>query len=84
MSAVSNLTNTDGPRWDTSDNHGPLVNVLTWFFVVMAFFSVLARVATRFAVVRQIRWDDATLMFAMVRMLSDGWDKESLIISHSY
>ncbi|KAL8709201.1 MAG: hypothetical protein Q9220_006081 [cf. Caloplaca sp. 1 TL-2023] len=66
MSSISNLTTTDGPNWETSDNHSPLVNVLTWFLVITTFFAVAARVATRFAVVRQLRWDDATILIAMV------------------
>ncbi|KAL8952513.1 MAG: hypothetical protein Q9222_001581 [Ikaeria aurantiellina] len=66
MSSISNLTTTDGSNWETSDNHSPLVNVLTWFLVITTFFAVAARVATRFAVVRQLRWDDTTILIAMV------------------
>ena len=67
MSTISNLTTTDAPTWNGAENHGPLVSVLTWFLVITAFFAVFARVATRFAVVRQLRWDDATILVAMVK-----------------
>ncbi len=65
MSTISNLTATNAPHWETSENHGPLVSVITWFLVVTAFLSVLARVATRFAVVRQVRLDDVSIVVAM-------------------
>ena len=66
MSTISNLTATDAPHWDTPENHGPLVNYLTWFFIISASISVLTRVLMRYAVVREIRWDDASIMFATV------------------
>lgn len=66
MSTISNLTNTEAPLWETSENHGPLVSVVTWFLVITAFLSVLARLGTRYAVMRSLRWDDAVIIFAMV------------------
>ena len=66
MSAISNLTNTDAPLWETSENHGPLVSVVTWFLVITAFLSVMARLGTRYAVMRSLRWDDAVIILAMV------------------
>ncbi|KAL8703402.1 MAG: hypothetical protein Q9201_003405 [Fulgogasparrea decipioides] len=65
MSRISNRTTTDAPLWDTPENHGPLVSVLTCFLVIASFLAVIARVATRYAVVRQLRADDATIMAAM-------------------
>lgn len=66
MSTISNLTTTDAPLWETSENHGPLVSVITWLLVIAAFFAVLARVATRYAVVRQARLDDVSIIIALV------------------
>ena len=68
MSTISNLASTDAPLWNTPKNHGPLVSVISWFLGITAFLSILARVATRVAVVRQLRWDDASIMFAMVSL----------------
>ena len=67
MSTVSNLTTTDAPLWNTSTDHGPLVSVITWFLVITAFLSVLARVSTRYSAVRQVRLDDVSMVLAMVR-----------------
>ncbi|KAL8868547.1 MAG: hypothetical protein Q9174_004920, partial [Haloplaca sp. 1 TL-2023] len=66
MNNNANLTAEETPRWATSENRGPLVSVLTWFLVITSFFAVAARVATRFAVVRQLRWDDAMIIVAMI------------------
>lgn len=66
MSSISNLTTTDAPLWESSHNHAPLVSVLAWFLIVTSFLSILARVATRYAVVRQLRWDDAFIILALV------------------
>ncbi|KAL8633775.1 hypothetical protein Q9189_000511 [Teloschistes chrysophthalmus] len=65
MNSVSNLTTTDAPLWESSHDHGPLVSVLAWFLIVTSFLSILARVATRYAVVRQLRWDDAIITAAL-------------------
>lgn len=66
MSTISNLTVTDAPHWNTSENHGPLVNYLTWFFIISAFLAVSTRIYIRYAAVRQVRWDDAAIVVAMV------------------
>ncbi|KAL8906013.1 MAG: hypothetical protein Q9207_002298 [Kuettlingeria erythrocarpa] len=66
MSTTSNLTVTDAPHWNTSENHGPLVNYLTWFLVISAFLAVSTRIYIRYAAVRQIRWDDAAIVVAML------------------
>lgn len=66
MSSVSNLTTTDGPRWDSTENHGPLVSVITWLLGITLVLSVVARISTRYAVVRQIRLDDITIAIALV------------------
>ncbi len=66
MSTISNLTTTDAPLWETSENHGPLVSVITWLLVIAAFLAVLARVATRYALVRQARLDDVSIITALV------------------
>lgn len=66
MSSVSNLTTTDAPRWESPQNHGPLISILAWFLIITSFLSILARVATRYAVVRQLRGDDAIIIVALV------------------
>ena len=68
MSSISNLTTTDAPLWETSEDHGPVVSVVNWFLIVTAFLAVLARVSTRYAVIRRVRMDDATIVLATVRL----------------
>lgn len=68
MSTISNLTTTDAPLWETPENHGPLVSVITWFLVITAFLAMLARVSTRFTAVRQVRLDDVAIVVAMVKL----------------
>lgn len=67
-SIANNLTNTYGPNWDSPDNHAPSVSVITWLLAIIIFISVAARVATRYAVIREVRWDDATIVLALVRI----------------
>ena len=67
MSSVSNLTTTDGPLWDSAENHGPVVSVISWLLIVALFLTISTRIATRWAVVRQIRSDDITIITELVR-----------------
>lgn len=66
MGADSVLTATNAPLWVTASNHGPLVSVVAWFLAVTAFLAVFARVATRYAVIRQVRQDDVVIVIALV------------------
>ncbi|KAL8930816.1 MAG: hypothetical protein Q9208_000357 [Pyrenodesmia sp. 3 TL-2023] len=66
MSTISNLTVTDAPHWNTSENQGPLVNYLNWFFVISAFLAVFTRIYIRYAAVRQVRSDDLAIVVAML------------------
>lgn len=72
MSSVSNLTTTDGPRWNQPTNHGPVVSVMTWLLVVTTFLAVLARIVTRFIVVHTVRFDDMSILLALVREICSG------------
>ena len=67
MSSISNLTTTDGPLWDQPANHGPVVSIMTWLLIVIAFLAVLARILTRLVVVHTIRFDDMSMLLALVR-----------------
>ena len=69
MSTTSNLTTTDAPWWDSPDNHAPVVSVITWFLIITSLLAVLARIATRFAVIRGLRLDDVVILLALVRFL---------------
>ena len=70
MSSVSNLTTTEGPLWDSTLNHGPVVSVISWLLIVASVLTVCTRIGTRWAVVRQVRSDDVTIITALVRELS--------------
>ena len=65
----TNLTAADAPLWNTEAHHGPVVSVVTWFFIVAVVLAVAARTVTRFAITRKLRWDDKIVLLASV---SDG------------
>ena len=75
---MSNLTTTDAPEWDSAHNHGPVVSVISWLLIVASFLTVATRLATRFAVVRQFRSDDITIVAALVSP-SIGWTTEEYL-----
>ena len=64
------LTAADAPLWNTAEHHGPVVSVVTWLLIIATVFVMMARVVTRYAIVKTLRWDDILAIFAMVRMLT--------------
>ena len=63
----TNLTAADAPLWNTAEHHGSVVSVVTWLLIIATVFMMLARVVTRFATMKKLRWDDILAIFAMVR-----------------
>jgi hypothetical protein len=53
----------DGPN-----NHGPLVNVLTWFLIIVSFLTVSTRIATKWLVSKKVNIDDAMISVSLVRL----------------
>jgi hypothetical protein len=54
----------DGPN-----NHGPLINVLTWFLAIVSFLTVSTRIATKLLVSKKVSTDDAMISASLVSFL---------------
>lgn len=54
---------------DTPENHGPIINVVTWFLLVAAVLWVVTRIGTKFAVSRGVAIDDILILISLVRGL---------------
>lgn len=51
---------------DTSNNHGPVVNVITWFLLVASVLCVITRFVTKLAISRRLASDDVLILVALV------------------
>ena len=54
---------------DTPDNHGPVVNVIIWFFLVANVLWVITRIATKLAISHSLATDDYLILTALVRKI---------------
>ena len=70
MATLLNVT-TDTPHWNTEQHHGPAVSVVSWILIISVFFSVAARLMTRYAIIHTLRWDDITALLATVSGLQN-------------
>ena len=77
---MSNLTEADAPRWNTSEHHGPVVSVVTWLLIIAVVLAVAARLVTRYALIKTLRWDDWTVLLATVSPSSASPLLESQLI----
>lgn len=48
----------------TADDHGPIVNVVTWFLLVATLITVITRTAMKWALARKTNFDDAVILAA--------------------
>lgn len=53
------------PRIDAT-HRGPLLNLGTWIMMVIMIISVIAKITTKWAMVRKLQRDDALMIVAMV------------------
>ncbi|KAG9233487.1 hypothetical protein BJ875DRAFT_485081 [Amylocarpus encephaloides] len=62
--------------WDGPNNHGPLINVMTWFLVIVSFLTVSTRIATKWLVSKKANVDDAmistSLLFSIGQVVAIG------------
>ncbi|PQE06797.1 hypothetical protein CJF30_00008683 [Rutstroemia sp. NJR-2017a BBW] len=65
MSSGINLTATAQQPRDTPENHGPLINILIWFFLVVSSLAVSTRIATKWFVSHNVNYDDALVLLAL-------------------
>jgi hypothetical protein len=56
-------------RPDIAIDKSQLIQLLTWFFFVISFFGICARVGTKYVMSRwSLRWDDTIVLLAEVRL----------------
>ena len=79
LHSMSNSTALSRPL-DSPLNHGPVVNVITWFLLVTSALSVLARLGTSLAISRGIGWDDYMILISLVSL----WKAKSFHLSKDY
>jgi hypothetical protein len=48
------------------ETRGALVNILSWFLMVTSFMAILARLATKYVVVRKFGIDDGCVVLSLV------------------
>ncbi|RDL36097.1 Uncharacterized protein BP5553_06709 [Venustampulla echinocandica] len=51
---------------DSPENHGPLINVMTWFLVVASTLTVLTRIATKWLVSKRVQLDDGLVFVSLL------------------
>ncbi|KAI4275922.1 MAG: hypothetical protein LQ337_002837 [Flavoplaca oasis] len=68
----TNLTAADAPLWNTAEHHGSVVSVVTWLLIIATVFVMVARVVTRYATMKTLRWDDILAIFALVTAIGQS------------
>jgi len=58
-----NVTNS---RQESPLNHGPVVKVMTWWFVIVSLLAVAARFGTKMAILRKLTMDDGMIVISFV------------------
>lgn len=51
---------------DAADDRSPLIQALTWFLLLAGFFSICARIVTKYFLRRVMEWDDKLILAAEV------------------
>jgi hypothetical protein len=70
-SKISAVIHTPQPL-DGPNNHGPLINVLTWFLAIVSFLTVSTRIATKLLVSKKVNTDDAMISTSLVSVLDEA------------
>ena len=52
----------------TSENLTPLIQIVTWFFFVVAVFGIFLRAVTKTCIIRGVTLDDALVFVALVSL----------------
>ena len=68
----------------TTNNITPLIQVLTWFFLCVSAFSVLARGITKTALIHEIGLEDHLIVLAFVSLPSTVGHVDSLQVSQVF
>ena len=48
------------------DNLTPVINIVTWFLLVLATLSVLTKLATKYLIIRKLTYDDYLIILSLV------------------
>lgn len=65
---VKTMTSTT-PSTSILGTRGLVVNILSWFLIVMSFMAVLTRMVTKYFVKRKISNDDWVIMSSLVSLI---------------
>ncbi|KAL6722353.1 hypothetical protein ACLMJK_001460 [Lecanora helva] len=71
-STNSSLVVTDAPHWNTAKHHGPAVSVVTWLLIIGVVLAVAARLMTRYAIIKTLRWDDITALLSTIAAIGQS------------
>jgi hypothetical protein len=55
--------------FDLTGDRSPLVQILTWFLLLVGFFSICARLLTKYVIRRSIEWDDKLIIGSEIILL---------------
>ncbi|KAK8072191.1 hypothetical protein PG996_005539 [Apiospora saccharicola] len=57
---------------DTADDRSPLIQALTWFLLLAGFFSICARIVTKYFLRRVMEWDDKLMLAAEASLIGQA------------
>lgn len=61
-----NSSDTPVSLQDSPDNHGAVVNIVSWFLLVFSSLLILTRLGTKWAVSRVLHVDDGMIVLSLV------------------
>ncbi|KAI1313258.1 hypothetical protein F5Y03DRAFT_406532 [Xylaria venustula] len=60
------FSNTTTSLRDSPDNHGAVINVVSWFLLILSWLVLFTRLGTRWALSRKLHIDDAIILLAQI------------------
>ncbi|KAK8122133.1 hypothetical protein PG984_010803 [Apiospora sp. TS-2023a] len=57
---------------DAADDRSPLIQALTWFLLLAGFFSICARIVTKYFLRRVMEWDDKLMLAAEASLIGQA------------
>ncbi|KAI0412116.1 hypothetical protein F5X98DRAFT_382917 [Xylaria grammica] len=60
------FSNTTTSLLDSPDNHGAVINVVSWFLLILSWLVVFTRLGTRWALSKELHMDDVIIILAQI------------------
>jgi hypothetical protein len=57
----------------TPEDHGPIINVISWILMVLTCLATLAKVWSKWSLTKKLQADDYYMAIAMVRSCCPHW-----------